>query len=170
MSDTDFDNLQELEKIRDKVTSYIESKLKDKKLASHLEKALYEYTMKRTSLNEVKMFKYQIFQQRYNYDLGYLVLNIKQLEEKVVSGEITYADIFNKDPFILFPDKWEESKKRKSQEDKFLYESKLISNCDKWCNECKTQNVYFKSAQTRSADEPETIFYTCLSCSNNWKC
>ena len=126
--------------------------------------------MRHTSLNEIKMFKYQIFKHRYNYRLNFIVLNINKLEEKFKKKELNPLDIFNKTPIELFPDKWEESNKRKKEEEKFLYETHLVSNSKTaMCYKCKEKNVYVTCKQTRGADEPETIFYLCLSCGNKWK-
>jgi len=167
MSASDLDNLDEF---RATIISYLESKLKNKKLATGLEEALYDNTMKCTSLDEIKMFKYQIFKHRYNYGLGFVVLNLSDFEKKIKNKEITTTDIFNKTPTELFPDKWEESFKRKREEEKFLYETHLVSNSKSaTCFKCKEKNVFVKTKQTRSADEPETIFYTCLTCHNKWK-
>ena len=160
----------ELDELRNSVISYLEGKLKNKKLSPGLEKSLYDYTMSNTSLDEIKMFKYQIFKQRYNYSLCFIVLNISEFETKINNEEITISDIFNKTPIELFPEKWEESFKRKKEEEKFLYETNLVSNSKTaMCFKCKEKNVYVKTKQTRSADEPETIFYTCLTCHNKWK-
>jgi Transcription factor S-II (TFIIS) len=37
------------------------------------------------------------------------------------------------------------------------------------CPKCDHQKAYFVQLQTRSADEPMTIFYCCVSCSFKWK-
>jgi len=37
------------------------------------------------------------------------------------------------------------------------------------CRKCKKSKVTYTSAQTRSADEPMTNFFCCLSCGNRWK-
>lgn len=169
MSDTE---LKELQLLREKVVPYIAKKVKDKKLAPQLEEAVYENTMKLTSLNEIKMFKYQIFKQRYNYRIMFIVLNANELEIKIKKKEIKVNEIFDKSPIELFPDKWEESNRRKKEEEKFLYETQLVSNSKTaMCFKCKKKNVYVTYKQTRSADEPETIFYRCLTktCGNKWK-
>ena len=164
----------ELLKIRDKVKTYIFDKLNNKEngiqLANEIEEALYEDTMKNTALNEIKTYRYQIFKQRYNYGLAFVVLNMVQFENKLKNKEIIIKNIFNKNPIYLFPDKWEDSKLRKAEEDKFLYDTHLVSNSKTaTCFKCNTVNVFVKGQQTRSADEPETIFYLCLTCGNQWK-
>ena len=165
----------DLKNIRSNVKKYIAKKLNTdnditKKLASDVEEALYENTMKRTSLNEIKSYKYQIFKQRYNYGLGFFIINIKYFENKLNKQEITVSDIFNKNPIELFPEKWETSLIKKAEEEKFLYETHLVSNSKTAkCFKCKTINTFVQGKQTRSADEPETMFYLCLTCGNNWK-
>mmetsp|Transcript_8452 Transcript_8452/g.15301 ORF Transcript_8452/g.15301 Transcript_8452/m.15301 type:complete len:110 (-) Transcript_8452:1019-1348(-) len=37
------------------------------------------------------------------------------------------------------------------------------------CPSCAHSQAYFFQMQTRSADEPMTIFYRCKKCANQWK-
>ena len=36
------------------------------------------------------------------------------------------------------------------------------------CPACNHQEAYFMQMQIRSADEPMTVFYKCVKCSNQW--
>lgn len=45
---------------------------------------------------------------------------------------------------------------------------KFVSKCGKKC-ECGSEEVSFVELQTRSADEPMTIFYKCIRCKKVWK-
>jgi DNA-directed RNA polymerase subunit M/transcription elongation factor TFIIS len=38
------------------------------------------------------------------------------------------------------------------------------------CGRCKSQKTTYYEMQTRSADEPMTVFVSCLNCEKNWKC
>ena len=40
---------------------------------------------------------------------------------------------------------------------------------DAVCPKCKHMGAYYLLKQTRSADEPETKFYTCESCAHRWR-
>ena len=37
------------------------------------------------------------------------------------------------------------------------------------CGKCRGSNVTYTTAQTRSADEPATAFFFCMTCSNRWR-
>ena len=37
------------------------------------------------------------------------------------------------------------------------------------CKKCGSQKCDYEQKQTRSADEPMTVFVTCLNCDNRWK-
>lgn len=37
------------------------------------------------------------------------------------------------------------------------------------CRRCKSEDTSYTMAQTRSADEPMTVFVTCNNCSNRWR-
>ncbi|MES1905882.1 MAG: DNA-directed RNA polymerase III subunit RPC10, partial [Paramarteilia canceri] len=37
------------------------------------------------------------------------------------------------------------------------------------CPKCAYTKAYFMQIQTRSADEPMTTFYRCVSCTHRWK-
>ncbi|MCL4336312.1 MAG: transcription factor S [Candidatus Thermoplasmatota archaeon] len=40
---------------------------------------------------------------------------------------------------------------------------------DAVCPKCQHRGAYYLLKQTRSADEPETKFYTCESCAHRWR-
>ncbi|MEM3675794.1 MAG: transcription factor S [Thermoplasmataceae archaeon] len=40
---------------------------------------------------------------------------------------------------------------------------------DAVCPKCHEKGAYYLLKQTRSADEPETKFYTCASCGYRWR-
>ena len=158
----------ELHDMRKVVIQYIKKNVKTKKFAEQFEEVVYDQSLKETPANEIKLFKYQLFKNRYNNNLKCIISNLKEFENKIKKKEITFNDIFNKNPVEIFPEKWNEVNKRKIEEEKFIYETHLKPNCLEKCSKCKEQNVNVQSKQVRSADEPETHFYECITCSNKW--
>mmetsp|Transcript_27267 Transcript_27267/g.78476 ORF Transcript_27267/g.78476 Transcript_27267/m.78476 type:complete len:110 (+) Transcript_27267:82-411(+) len=46
---------------------------------------------------------------------------------------------------------------------------KDVDQTDALCPACSNGRAYFRQMQTRSADEPMTVFYRCTKCAFNWK-
>lgn len=46
---------------------------------------------------------------------------------------------------------------------------KNVDQAETKCPKCEHEKAYFMQMQIRSADEPSTTFYRCVSCSHNWK-
>ena len=41
--------------------------------------------------------------------------------------------------------------------------------CAAQCPKCGHGEAYYNEVQTRSADEPATLFFRCCKCHHNWK-
>ena len=155
---------------REKVVSYLNSKLNDRKLSIDIEKSLYDYISCKTSFSESKKHGHKLFKQKYNYHLRYIISNLEEIKYKIKNNEMVVDYIFEKSSVELFPDNWKEELTNQQEENKFLYQTKRISNTKyKSCFRCNEKNVYVFTKQTRSADEPETVFNECLSCGNKWR-
>jgi transcription elongation factor S-II len=70
----------------------------------------------------------------------------------------------------MCPEKWEELIKAKSIRDKNKFEEKLEAMTDRFtCRKCRSKRCSYYLIQTRSADEPMTVFITCLDCGTRMK-
>jgi DNA-directed RNA polymerase III subunit RPC11 len=61
---------------------------------------------------------------------------------------------------------------RLKEVDDVLNDANTWKNVDKThvkCPKCEHDEAYFMQVQIRSADEPSTNFYRCVSCAHNWK-
>ena len=95
-------------------------------------------------------------------------------DEKILnalkSGELlpqTYAFMTHQE---MKPEIWKELIEKKSTIDATKFDTNITARTDMFtCGKCKSKKCTYYTMQTRSADEPETIFITCLDCGKNWK-
>lgn len=77
-------------------------------------------------------------------------------------------------PFLkaegMYPEKWQALLEKEVMLNQSAYEDTQTSMAkDITCGKCKKNRITFYELQTRSADEPMTCFYRCLTCGNRWK-
>ena len=97
-------------------------------------------------------------------------INNKRLIQRVKKQEFTPEQLVNMTPQELFPEHWKELIDEKYRRDKILYETKKEAMTDQFkCSKCHSRETCYFEMQTRSADEPMTIFITCLNCGKRWK-
>jgi transcription elongation factor S-II len=97
-------------------------------------------------------------------------INNKRLFERMRKGEFTAHKLVNMTIQELFPEHWKHLIDEKYRRNKILYETKKEAMTDQFkCRKCKSRETCYYEMQTRSADEPMTIFITCLNCGNRWK-
>lgn len=46
---------------------------------------------------------------------------------------------------------------------------KNVAKTDATCPKCQYMQAYFMEIQTRSADEPATLFFKCVQCGHRWR-
>lgn len=96
--------------------------------------------------------------------------NNPRLFERVCSGEIKLETLVKMTHDEMFPEHWEKVHKRHQDEmDKLAPKlDETVKSVFK-CVKCKKYTVNYFELQTRSADEPMTAFFNCLSCGHRWK-
>ena len=68
------------------------------------------------------------------------------------------------------PSRWKELIDQKIKRDENKYNTCIQASTDMFtCRKCKSKRCTYYELQTRSADEPATIFVTCLDCGKNMK-
>lgn len=155
--------------IRQKLGEFFE-KEKD---AINLEKGVYNWSLKEaTNKRVVKKWDNPFFVQIYVDHLRSMYVNLKntKLVSMVNNCEIKSQDIAFMTHQEICPEKWEEAIKAKSIRDKNKFEQNLEAATDTFkCRKCHSKKCTYYQMQTRSADEPMTIFVTCIDCGNRWK-
>jgi hypothetical protein len=93
-----------------------------------------------------------------------------ELYERYKAGEITFKDISEMDTYQLFEARWAESFNQQQIREKRQLEGNKAMATDRFlCTRCSKRECTYYEMQTRSADEPMTIFITCLNCGKHWR-
>lgn len=73
-------------------------------------------------------------------------------------------------PEEMYPEMWKEIIDRENLRTKSAYEPTATAMTDRYtCGKCKRNRCSYYELQTRSADEPMTMFITCIHCGHRWK-
>lgn len=93
-----------------------------------------------------------------------------ELFARYESGEISLQDLTTMNSYQLFAGRWRESfEKQQEQEKRQLEGNKAMATDQFLCTRCWKRECTYYEMQTRSADEPMTIFITCLNCGKHWR-
>lgn len=158
---------------RQNVATKLETVLQDEKSAINLEKGIYNYAIKEASNRKIiKKWENPHFAQLYIDRLRSIYVNLKNSEllAQVVSGEITSQQLAFMSHQEMNPDRWRQLIDAKIKRDANKYSNNTQASTDMFtCKKCRGKKCTYYELQTRSADEPATIFVTCLDCGKNWK-
>ena len=105
----------------------------------------------------------------------YNLKNSPTLKDRILKGDIKTSVVINLSPQGLWPGgPWDKVVERRAREDmKKQYAANIMNQPDYKglfrCGKCKSYKTTYYEMQTRSADEPMTVFITCHACNNRWK-
>lgn len=147
--------------------------LNDDKKSINMEKAIYNFTIKEGKIQKIiNKWDNKQFVTLYISKLWTIFNNLKNptILKQLNDGEILPQTL----PFMshqeMNSDRWKDLIERKIKRDESKYSNRLEASTDMFtCSKCKSKKCTYYELQTRSADEPATIFVTCLNCGKNWK-
>ena len=161
------------DKFRDNIRGKFSAFFANEKDAINLEKGVHNWTIKEAHTRKVvKKWNNPFFVQLYLDHLRSIYINLKKtnLKDRVLSGEIKSQDIAFMTHQEMCHEKWDEYIRLKSIRDKAKFENRLQASTDIFkCRKCYGRKCSYMQVQTRSADEPMTLFITCLDCGCRWK-
>lgn len=148
--------------------------LTNEKIATNLEKAIYNYTIKEANQKKIiKKWENPHFTRIYLDRLKSIYLNLKgnlNWVDQLKTGEVdptTFAFMTHQE---MKPERWSALIQQKMKRDASRFETNVEASTDMFtCKKCKSKRCTYYELQTRSADEPSTIFITCLDCGKHWK-
>ena len=70
----------------------------------------------------------------------------------------------------MFPQRWKRALEVKQQRDAYISNPQPAAVTDQFrCNRCRQHQCTYYELQTRSCNEPASIFMQCLVCHNRWR-
>lgn len=146
----------------------------DEKTSLNLEKGVYNYAIKEAASKKIiKKWENPYFAQIYLDRLRSIYLNLKnnaELVSQIKSREITPQILAFMTHQEMNPKHWSKLIEDKTKRDANKFNTNVQASTDMFtCKKCKSKKCTFYEMQTRSADEPATIFITCIDCGKNWK-
>lgn len=147
--------------------------------AHDMEIGIYNYSIDYAKDNNVICsWQFELFREIYVSKARSIYANLKtdsyigntQLFERLRDDVFKPHEIAMMTPDIVYPDKWRAIIEQELQRNKAAYEITEVSMTDRViCGKCKKNKISYYEKQIRSADEPMTAFFRCISCGHRWK-
>ena len=157
---------------RNNIRVKINEIIKNEQNSINLEKGIFIYSLKEADTKKiVKKWDNKYFVQIYIDRLRSIYTNLNDyIVEQINSKAIKPHMVAFMTHQELSPEKWSELIDAKSKRDQHIFETNLEAATDTFvCRKCKSNKCTYYLQQTRSADEPMTIFVTCIECGQRWK-
>jgi len=145
----------------------------------NLEVAIFLSTLHAAEKRHIaKVWTYPLFTQLYSSIARTVVGNLnpntyiqnKNLFKRFEDGELSLEEIASFGHTDLYPEIWKDSLIRQFEREKRQLEGNRSMATDQFlCKGCKKRECTYYELQTRSADEPMTIFIQCLNCGKRWR-
>ena len=161
-----------MEELRSKAVELINKKLlkyNDTKeiifISENIEKGIYDKFSDNTN-----KYKKQLRIILSNIDI---TPNSVHVRKKLFDGVWNPYEVGKMNENELNPEIFEELRLEQEREDQIIQNmrnKKLAVDSIYTCGKCKNNKVEYYQKQTRSADEPMSVFVSCLICNNRWRC
>jgi DNA-directed RNA polymerase subunit M/transcription elongation factor TFIIS len=180
--------LQNPEQFRENIRKKISTLLTDKNImqqiadkhsitptvvAINFEKGIFNYTIRECNFKKlVKKWENPTLTQIYIDRLRMVFNNISSptITNGLISGDILPQAVAFMTHQEIQADKWNPLIEKKTKRDASKCDKKVGASTAMFtCSRCKSKNCTYYEMQTRSADEPATIFITCLNCDKHWR-
>ena len=148
----------------------------DSVTGKRVESCVWNWTL-RSFLPSQRLWDNPLLRYRYTTKILSMEFNLKNpknpgLRERVLSGTVTPVQLVSMSPYAMFPEMWEPVFERVAHKQ---LRRQLTVDVDSapdgllQCRKCRSKKTSFVQMQTRSADEPMTVFAYCLACQCRWK-
>lgn len=164
---------------RQLVLNKINAIIADKNIANDIEVGIFNSSLMFADTHKtIRSWRNPKYFRVYNNIARNVISNInpesyvgnKRLLQRLYENEFLPHDIPFMNPHDMFPENWKTIVDEKMKRDEHVFEEKPAAMTTQFkCGKCKKRECIYQELQLRSADEPMTLFITCLNCGNRWK-
>jgi len=161
----------------EKITHFFKDLLNSKD-CELLERAIYNACIHESKKRHIICdWSFPMFERLYERKARHICGNLhpqsyienKGLLERYKRGEYTFDDLMTWTQTEIFPERNKELAEKQFQREQRLLEGNKANATDKFfCGRCHKRECTYYELQTRSADEPMTIFIQCVNCGKRW--
>ena len=165
--------------IRKKIVDKIDCIVKNNSKSRNIEISIYNNVIKKAREHYItRKWDNRKFKDLYFNKVRSIYTNLKKesyvgnknMLKRIQNNDINTKDIANLQNHEIYPEFWKEKIDNKMKRDQMLFEMKPESMTDVFlCRKCNKRECSYYEMQTRSADEPMTVFVTCLNCKSRWR-
>jgi DNA-directed RNA polymerase subunit M/transcription elongation factor TFIIS len=127
-----------------------------------------------THYNVIKSWKnprfVRLFVNRASAVISNMTTTGSRLQKRMEDGEFPPEALAGMAPHEKNPELWKDLIDAKIRHYEHIVEERPAAMTNSFrCGKCKKRECVYQEVQLRSADEPMTLFITCLNCGNRWK-
>lgn len=144
-----------------------------------LERAIFEVTFEHAQKHYIPLnWRAPLFCETYRQTVRSVLSNIHpkspvnnpRLLRRIQEGEFPLSALPTLTSYEMYPENWFLLKDKLVQREQKILEGNKSRATDQFkCRRCHKRECTYYELQTRSADEPMTIFITCLNCGKEWR-
>lgn len=148
------------------------------KLCKKIEVTLYNWSLQMCDTNKMPRMWHEFMERTYKTKLRTLLYNLKNSDASGLQGAVKRGDVL---PLALInmtheemqPHLWADVKTelQRRNHEKFAptLQDIIVGSGAFVCKRCRGDKTSYIELQTRSTDEPSTIYVKCLECEAMWK-
>jgi transcription elongation factor S-II len=147
------------------------SELDSIKFAQNLEIGIYNYAIREaTEKKIVKSWKNPYFRYLYRDRLQTIYFNLtSSIIQQFLEGEQTPQSFVFLTHQEMRPELWKELLDKKQKRENSQTTVRHSTTDLFTCRKCSSKHCTYYELQIRSADEPATVFVSCLDCGKHWR-
>ena len=162
------------ETFRENISKKFHLLLEDEITSTNLEKGIFNFTIKEANTRKIiKKWENPLFSQLYIDRLRSVYINLKNNEliiQQIKNKELSPKILASMTHQEFNPEHWKDYIEKKIKRDASKYSTNIEASTDMFtCKKCKSKKCTYYELQTRSADEPMTVFVSCLDCGAHFK-